>query len=121
MCSVLQKHVFAYPPVFPVGIDDLLPGPPARVFPTKFFPIPPLQIFTLDTWKNHMIIVLYLYGSMGGFGIGGGIGGGACLWAEHSLDFQDFREGVPPGSHFDPIGPPNVPGFEPERFIRSLS
>ncbi|XXG77698.1 hypothetical protein AAC387_Pa08g1803 [Persea americana] len=44
MCSVLQKHVFAYPPVFPVGIDDLLLGPPAGVFPTR-----------------------------GGFGIGGGM------------------------------------------------
>ncbi|KAJ8644092.1 hypothetical protein MRB53_005840 [Persea americana] len=64
MCSVLQKHVFAYPPVFPVGIDDLLLGPPAGVFPTR-----------------------------GGFGIGGGmlVGPDDPRWQEHSLDFQDFR------------------------------
>ncbi|MCI16107.1 putative proteasome inhibitor, partial [Trifolium medium] len=24
--------------------------------------------------------------------------------------------GVPPGARFDPIGPPGVPGFEPNRF-----
>ncbi|KAJ8619613.1 hypothetical protein MRB53_028142 [Persea americana] len=30
----------------------------------------------------------------------------------------DDPRGVPPGSRFDPIGPPNVPRFELERFIR---
>ncbi|XP_011000061.1 PREDICTED: probable proteasome inhibitor [Populus euphratica] len=28
------------------------------------------------------------------------------------------RPGVPPGARFDPFGPPGVPGFEPNRFIR---
>lgn len=91
---------FAYPPVFPVGIDDLLPGPPAGVFPTR-----------------------------GGFGIGGGIGGGMLVgpndprWhggvGRAQPGFPGGLPGVPPGSRFDPIGPPNVPGFEPERFIRN--
>ncbi|KAH6806256.1 proteasome inhibitor-like protein [Perilla frutescens var. frutescens] len=27
--------------------------------------------------------------------------------------------GVPPGARFDPYGPPNVPGFEPGRFVRA--
>eukprot|EP00268_Persea_americana_P047153 TRINITY_DN48920_c0_g1_i1.p1 TRINITY_DN48920_c0_g1~~TRINITY_DN48920_c0_g1_i1.p1 ORF type:complete len:318 (-),score=68.31 TRINITY_DN48920_c0_g1_i1:255-1208(-) len=91
---------FAYPPVFPVGIDDLLPGPPAGVFPTR-----------------------------GGFGIGGGIGGGMLVGPDDPRwhggvgraqpGFPGGLPGVPPGSRFDPIGPPNVLGFEPERFIRN--
>lgn len=28
---------------------------------------------------------------------------------------------IPPGAHFDPIGPPDVPGFEPRRFVRYVS
>ncbi|KAI3742199.1 hypothetical protein L1987_59879 [Smallanthus sonchifolius] len=27
--------------------------------------------------------------------------------------------GVPPGARFDPFGPPDVPGFEPNRFTRN--
>lgn len=28
------------------------------------------------------------------------------------------NRGIPPGARYDPIGPPDVPGFEPGRFIR---
>lgn len=36
-----------------------------------------------------------------------------CLWLHQC-------RGVPPGARFDPIGPPGVPGFEPNRFVRYM-
>ncbi|KAJ0797891.1 putative PI31 proteasome regulator [Helianthus annuus] len=84
------------PPVYPnIGGGDLYPQPPAGVFPTR-----------------------------GGFGdggmlvgpndprfFGGGVGG--------RMGFPGGQPGVPPGARFDPFGPPDVPGFEPNRFARN--
>ncbi|KAI3801275.1 hypothetical protein L1987_29379 [Smallanthus sonchifolius] len=83
------------PPVFPsIGGGDLYPQPPAGMYPTR-----------------------------GGFGdggmlvgpndprfFGGGVGG--------RMGFPGGQPGVPPGARFDPFGPPDVPGFEPNRFTR---
>ncbi|KAI3473183.1 hypothetical protein Pfo_030475 [Paulownia fortunei] len=33
--------------------------------------------------------------------------------------FLGDQPGVPPGARFDPYGPPGVPGFEPNRFVRN--
>ncbi|MFS7933712.1 putative PI31 proteasome regulator [Helianthus anomalus] len=84
------------PPVYPnIGGGDLYPQPPAGVYPTR-----------------------------GGFGdggmlvgpsdprfFGGGVGG--------RMGFPGGQPGVPPGARFDPFGPPDVPGFEPNRFARN--
>ncbi|KAI7755116.1 hypothetical protein M8C21_025986 [Ambrosia artemisiifolia] len=84
------------PPVIPgIGGGDLYPQPPAGVYPTR-----------------------------GGFGdggmlvgphdprfFGGGVGG--------RMGFPGGQPGVPPGARFDPFGPPDVPGFEPNRFTRN--
>ncbi|KAK9055535.1 hypothetical protein SSX86_026619 [Deinandra increscens subsp. villosa] len=84
------------PPVYPnIGGGDLYPQPPAGMYPTR-----------------------------GGFGDGGmlvgpndprffgGVGGGR-------MGFPGGQPGVPPGARFDPFGPPDVPGFEPNRFTRN--
>lgn len=84
------------PPVYPgIGGGDLYPQPPAGTYPTR-----------------------------GGFGDGGmlvgpgdprffgGVGGGP-------MGFPGGQPGVPPGARFDPFGPPDVPGFEPNRFTRN--
>ncbi|CAI9297606.1 unnamed protein product [Lactuca saligna] len=84
------------PPVYPsIGGGDLYPQPGAGMYPTR-----------------------------GGFGDGGmlvgpndprffgGIGGGR-------MGFPGGQPGVPPGARFDPFGPPDVPGFEPNRFARN--
>ncbi|KAL4571788.1 hypothetical protein LXL04_018553 [Taraxacum kok-saghyz] len=84
------------PPVNPyIGGGDLYPQPGAGMYPTR-----------------------------GGFGdggmlvgpndprfFGGGIGG--------PMGFPGGQPGVPPGARFDPFGPPDVPGFEPNRFTRN--
>lgn len=36
------------------------------------------------------------------------------------LDWIVWNRGVPPGARFDPYGPPGVPGFEPNRFVRCI-
>lgn len=50
-----------------------------------------------------------------------------CLWdqmihvffgSDERAGFLGGLPGVPPGARFDPYGPPDVPGFEPARFIR---
>ncbi|XP_058076028.1 probable proteasome inhibitor [Magnolia sinica] len=84
-----------YPPVsLPTIIDDLHPGPGAGFYRTR-----------------------------GGSGSGGGMllgpndprwGGIGGEQPGGSLD-----PGIPPGSRFDPYGPPDVPGFEPIRFVRN--
>ncbi|KAL6987683.1 hypothetical protein U1Q18_013432 [Sarracenia purpurea var. burkii] len=90
----------AYPPVNPVGGSDLFPGPGAGVFPTR-----------------------------GDFGSGNfGRGGGMFVGPDHPLfggigsgrdpGLPGGLPGVPPGARFDPYGPPGVPGFEPNPFIR---
>lgn len=81
-----------YPPIAPIGSDDLYPGPGAGFYPhsgigsggsmhvgpndPRFFPSNPLSA------------------PFGGLG------------------------SVPPGGRYDPIGPPDVPGFEPSSFVR---
>lgn len=81
-----------YPPIAPIGSDDLYPGPGAGFYPhsgigsggsmhvgpndPRFFPSNPFSA------------------PFGGLG------------------------SVPPGGRYDPIGPPDVPGFEPSSFVR---
>ncbi|XP_068668609.1 probable proteasome inhibitor [Aristolochia californica] len=92
---VSRESGIIYPPVIPGGSSDLYPGPGAGFFPPR-----------------------------GDLGVGGsmlvgpddprwfGMGGG-------HPDFMPGVPGVPPGARFDPYGPPNVPGFEPGRFVRN--
>ncbi|XP_058091333.1 probable proteasome inhibitor [Magnolia sinica] len=87
-----------YPPVFlPTGIDDLHPRLGAGFYPTR-----------------------------GGFGSGGGmlLGPNDPRWGGIGGEQPGFpggglAPGIPPGSRFDPYGPPGVPGFEPGRFVRN--
>lgn len=85
---------FIVPPVNPLGGSDLFPGPGAGMYPSS-----------------------------------GGFGGGSMLLGPNDPrwfggggvdpDFmQGGQPGVPPGARFDPYGPPGVPGFEPNRFVR---
>ncbi|KAJ6849347.1 putative proteasome inhibitor isoform X1 [Iris pallida] len=80
-----------YPPIPAPGYSDLYPGAGAGVFPQRF---------------------------PGG---GGGmlIGPDDPSWFDRGeIPAPGRIPGVPPGARFDPYGPPGVPGFEPERFIR---
>ncbi|KAJ4978092.1 hypothetical protein NE237_008872 [Protea cynaroides] len=61
-------------------------------------------------------------------GRGTGIGGGMLLgpndphWfggADGWPGFSGGAPGIPPGVRFDPYGPPGVPGFDPNNFIRN--
>jgi proteasome inhibitor subunit 1 (PI31) len=81
-----------YPPIVPLGSDDLYPGPGAGFYPHS------------------------------------GIGGGGSMHVGPN-DPRFFPSNpfpgpfggpgsVPPGGRYDPIGPPDVPGFEPSRFVR---
>ncbi|KAG0492495.1 hypothetical protein HPP92_005539 [Vanilla planifolia] len=81
-----------YPPVGPFGNDDLYPGPGAGFYPER----------------------------------GSGMGGGMLIGPNDPRFFGPGVRpgniggipGVPPGARFDPYGPPDVPGFEPSRFVR---
>ncbi|XP_020600016.1 probable proteasome inhibitor isoform X1 [Phalaenopsis equestris] len=81
-----------YPPIAPYGGDDLYPGPGAGFFPER----------------------------------GSGMGGGMLVGPNDPRFFGPGAQpgniggipGVPPGARFDPYGPPDVPGFEPQRFVR---
>ncbi|GJN32652.1 hypothetical protein PR202_gb21171 [Eleusine coracana subsp. coracana] len=86
MCSLV------YPPIAPLGSDDLYPAPGAGFYPHS------------------------------------GIGGGGSMHVGPN-DPRFFPSNpfpapfggpgsVPPGGRYDPIGPPDVPGFEPSRFVR---
>ncbi|KAF8006307.1 hypothetical protein BT93_K0564 [Corymbia citriodora subsp. variegata] len=83
------------PPVYPLGGNDLFPGPGAGMYPTRGD-----------------------YGSSGSMLLGPNdpswIGGDAGR-----PGFPGAQPGVPPGARFDPYGPPGVPGFEPSRFVRN--
>ncbi|CAA7394577.1 unnamed protein product [Spirodela intermedia] len=83
-----------YPPVIPYsGFDDLHPGPGAGFIPQRGRP-----------------------------------GDGSMLVGPHDprfgrvdrpdLGYPGGLAGIPPGARYDPIGPPDVPGFEPGRFVR---
>ncbi|KAJ4972278.1 hypothetical protein NE237_005377 [Protea cynaroides] len=83
-----------YPQVPPFGESDLVPGGGAGMYPPR------------------------------GTGIGGGmlIGPNDPRWfggVDGHPGFPGAAPGVPPGARFDPYGPPGVPGFEPNRFIRN--
>lgn len=85
-----------YPPVPPIGYSDRFPGPGAGIYPDR---------------DDAAIGGGMLVGPrdprwrIGTDGVGGPqVPGGV--------------RGVPPGARFDPFGPPGVPGFEPNRFIR---
>lgn len=85
-----------YPPVPPIGGSDLFPGPGAGIYPRR-----------------------------GDAGIGGGmlLGPNDPRWrigtdGVGGPQIPGGIRGVPPGARFDPFGPPLVPGFEPNRFVR---
>ncbi|XP_077229229.1 putative proteasome inhibitor isoform X2 [Tasmannia lanceolata] len=84
-----------YPPIHPAGTGDLYPGPGAGVYPMRGINDGSMLVGPNDPrWF-------------------GGIGGG-----EHP-GFPGRIPGVPPGARFDPYGPPGMPGFEPNRFMRN--
>lgn len=85
--------VLRYPPIPATGGSDVFPGPCAGVLPDR----------------------------------GPGMGGGMLVGPNDPRFFPmggrpglDFPGGslVPPGARFDPIGPPDVPGFGPQHFVR---
>ncbi|KAG8504182.1 hypothetical protein CXB51_002616 [Gossypium anomalum] len=82
------------PPVNPVGGSDLFPGPGAGMYPTRG-----------DFGGGDMLLGPNDPRWFGGLG------------GDHG--FPGAQPGVPPGARFDPYGPPGVPGFEPNRFIRN--
>ncbi|ONK61110.1 uncharacterized protein A4U43_C08F26350 [Asparagus officinalis] len=86
--------VLRYPPVPASGGSDLFPGPGAGVFPDR------------GTGSGGSMLVGPNDPRF--FSPGGGPG----------FDFPG-SDLLPPGARYDPIGPPNVPGFHPERFVRN--
>lgn len=86
--------VLRYPPIPSSGSSDLFPGPGAGVFP--------------DRGSDFGGSMLVGPNDPRWFGVGG-------------APRTDFPGGdiIPPGARYDPIGPPDVPGFGPERFIRN--
>ncbi|KAF3434981.1 hypothetical protein FNV43_RR22068 [Rhamnella rubrinervis] len=93
--SDTQRHSpgIVYPPVNPGGFSDLLPGPGAGMYPPRsdFGPGSMLLGPNDPRWSQ-------------GIGVPDSFGG---------------LPGVPHGARYDPIGPPGVPGFEPNRFVRN--
>jgi proteasome inhibitor subunit 1 (PI31) len=81
-----------YPPVAPFGHDDTFPAPGAGFYPHS----------------------------------GAGRGGSMHVGPNDPRFFPSNPYpapfggpgSVPPGGRYDPIGPPDVPGFEPSRFVR---
>ncbi|XP_076943012.1 putative proteasome inhibitor isoform X2 [Bidens hawaiensis] len=58
----------------------------------------------------------------GGFGDGGMLVGPSdprFFGGGGRMGFPGAQPGVPPGARYDPFGPPDVPGFEPNRFARN--
>ncbi|WJX76502.1 hypothetical protein P8452_59914 [Trifolium repens] len=91
---------FIIPPVSVGPGSDLFPGPGAGVYPSR---------------GDHDFGGGMLVGPNDPRWFGGGIGGGIG----RGPGFPGGLPGVPPGARFDPIGPPGVPGFEPNRFARN--
>ncbi|KAL3640681.1 hypothetical protein CASFOL_015649 [Castilleja foliolosa] len=83
---------FFVPPVPGFGGSDLLPGPGAGMYPSRG-----------DLGDGSMLV-----GPTDRRFFGGGSG---------RVGFPGNLPGVPPGARFDPYGPPDVPGFEPGRFV----
>nr|XP_043621180.1 probable proteasome inhibitor [Erigeron canadensis] len=82
------------PLVYPSIGSDVYPQPPAGMYPSRG-----------GLGDGGMLV-----GPNDPRFFGGGVGGPG---------FPGGQPGVPPGARFDPFGPPNVPGFEPERFTRN--
>ncbi|KAF8016602.1 hypothetical protein BT93_H1966 [Corymbia citriodora subsp. variegata] len=83
------------PPVYPLGGNDLFPGPGAGIYPTR---------------GGHGSSGSMLLGPNDRSWFGGDAG---------HPGFPGVQLGVPPGARFDPYGPSGVPGFEPSRFVRN--
>ncbi|GLU03059.1 hypothetical protein SLE2022_202770 [Rubroshorea leprosula] len=81
------------PPLNPFGSSDLFPGPGAGMYPTRG-----------DFGGGSMVL-----GPNDPRWFGGSSG---------EPDLLTGQPGVPPGARFDPYGPPGIPGFEPNRFVR---
>ncbi|KDP24535.1 hypothetical protein JCGZ_25099 [Jatropha curcas] len=79
------------PPVNPIGGSDLFPGPGAGMYPTR------------DDFGGGSML----------------LGPNDPRWFGGEPNFPGRQPGVPPGARFDPYGPPGVPGFEPNRFVRN--
>ncbi|CAL5062287.1 unnamed protein product [Urochloa decumbens] len=81
-----------YPPIAPLGSDDLFPGPGAGFYPHS------------------------------GIGSGGSMHVGPNdprFFPSNPFPAPFGGPGsIPPGGRYDPIGPPGVPGFEPSSFVR---
>ncbi|XP_077251227.1 putative proteasome inhibitor [Tasmannia lanceolata] len=88
-----------YPPIPPVGMGDLYPGPGAGFYPTRHPSFGGINDGSMVVGPNDPRWF-------------GGMGGG-------QPGFPGRIPGVPPGTHFDPYGPPGVPGFEPTRIVRN--
>ncbi|XP_059305504.1 probable proteasome inhibitor [Lycium ferocissimum] len=86
---------YVVPPIPGVGGGDLFPGPGAGVYPTRGGPGGDGSMFVGPNDPRF-------FGGMGG----------------DPTRLPGGLPGVPPGARFDPYGPPDVPGFEPGRFIR---
>ncbi|XP_037450576.1 probable proteasome inhibitor [Triticum dicoccoides] len=91
--GITEPAGLIYPPIVPVGHDDTFPVPGVGFYPHS-----------------------------------GGTGGSMHVGPNDprffptnpSTPFGDLGS-VPPGGRYDPIGPPDVPGFEPSRFVRHSS
>ncbi|KAM3317172.1 hypothetical protein ACQJBY_035044 [Aegilops geniculata] len=87
---MIEPAGLIYPPVVPVGHDDTFPVPDVGFYPHS--------------------------GGTGG-SMHVGPNDPRFFLTNPSTPFGDLGS-VPPGSRYDPIGPPGVPGFEPSRFVR---
>ncbi|KQK15844.1 probable proteasome inhibitor [Brachypodium distachyon] len=89
---ITEPAGLVYPPIAPFGNDDLFPAPGAGFYPHS----------------------------------GAGRGGSMHVGPNDPRFFPSNPfpapfggpGSVPPGGRYDPIGPPDVPGFEPSRFVR---
>ncbi|XP_062188355.1 probable proteasome inhibitor isoform X2 [Phragmites australis] len=88
----IEPSGLVYPPIAPLGSDDLYPAPGAGFYPHS------------------------------GIGSGGSMHVGPNdprLFPSNPFPASLGGPGsVPPGGRYDPIGPPDIPGFEPSRFVR---
>ncbi|OMO97312.1 Proteasome Inhibitor PI31 [Corchorus olitorius] len=80
------------PPIMPIPDSDLYPGSGPGMYPRSGFHGPGSMLIGPNDPRWNI-----RFGEPG---------------------FPGGEPGVPPGANFDPYGPPGVPGFEPNRFIR---
>ncbi|KAE8807339.1 putative proteasome inhibitor [Hordeum vulgare] len=104
-----------YPPVVLVGDDDTFPVPDVRLYPhsggtggsmhvgpndPRFFPTNPSTPFG-DLGYVQFSFIKYCI----------------ALFFCYKWNQIFHNRSVPPGGRYDPIGPPDAPGFEPSRFV----